>query len=118
MTMTMTPTPALQRLTTGGCCTQPFWSPDSQQVLFIDQPPPDAPLGIWGVSLNPPDATPALLTQRVAFYSRDLTYVVEYGRKLQARAAEELALLPRGSAVAEMLSDYAVMREQARACAP
>lgn len=44
--------------------------------------------------------------------------VVEYGRKLQARAAEELALLPRGSAVAEMLSDYAVMREQARACAP
>jgi uncharacterized protein YceK len=42
--------------------------------------------------------------------------VVEYGGEFQARAAEELALLPEGSAVAEMLSDYAVMREQARAC--
>jgi len=42
--------------------------------------------------------------------------VVEYSRKFQARAAEELALLPERSAVAEMLSDYAVMRDQARAC--
>jgi hypothetical protein len=42
--------------------------------------------------------------------------VVEYGREFQVRAAEELALLPHGSAVAEMLSDYAVMREQARVC--
>lgn len=42
--------------------------------------------------------------------------VVEYSRAFQARAAEELALLPEGSAIAEMLSDYAVMREQARAC--
>ncbi|MGM0586764.1 MAG: hypothetical protein ACQEUZ_19155 [Pseudomonadota bacterium] len=42
--------------------------------------------------------------------------VVEYSREFQARAAEEVALLPERSAVAEMLSDYAVMREQARAC--
>ncbi len=42
--------------------------------------------------------------------------VVEYSREFQARAAEELTLLPEGSAIAEMLSDYAVMREQARAC--
>lgn len=42
--------------------------------------------------------------------------VVEYGPEFQARAAEELALLPEGSAVAELLSDYAVMRDQARAC--
>ncbi len=42
--------------------------------------------------------------------------VVEYSRKFQARAVEELALLPEGSAVAEMLADYAVMRDQARAC--
>ena len=39
-TPTATPTPtalpqAIQ-LTTGGCCTQPFWSPDSQEVRFID----------------------------------------------------------------------------------
>ena len=42
--------------------------------------------------------------------------VVEYSSEFQARAAEELALLPEGSAIAEMLSDYAVMREQARGC--
>jgi uncharacterized protein YceK len=42
--------------------------------------------------------------------------VVEYSRALQARAAEELALLPEGSAIAEMMADYAVLREQAKAC--
>jgi hypothetical protein len=36
--------------------------------------------------------------------------VVGYSRAFQERAAEELALLPESSAVAEMLSDYAVMR--------
>jgi hypothetical protein len=34
---------------------------------------------------------------------------------LQARAAEELATLPEGPAIAEMLANYSVMREQARA---
>lgn len=43
--------------------------------------------------------------------------VVAYSREEQARAAKELALLPEGSAVVEMFSDYAVMREQARGCA-
>ncbi len=42
--------------------------------------------------------------------------VVEYSRAFQARAAEELGVLPEGSAIAEMLSDYSVMRDQARAC--
>jgi len=42
--------------------------------------------------------------------------VVEYSREFQARAVEELAVLLDGSAVVEMMSDYAVMREQARAC--
>ncbi len=42
--------------------------------------------------------------------------VVEYSREFQARAAEELGMLPDRSAIAEMLSDYAVMRDQARAC--
>ena len=44
--------------------------------------------------------------------------VVEYGQELQTRAADELAWLPEGSIIAEMLTDYAVMREQARACSP
>ncbi len=42
--------------------------------------------------------------------------VVGYSDEFQARAAEELVLLPEGSAVSEMITDYAVMREQARAC--
>ena len=44
--------------------------------------------------------------------------VVQYSREAQARAAEELALLPDGSAIAELLADYSVMRDQARACQP
>lgn len=42
--------------------------------------------------------------------------VVEYSREFQARAAVELNSLPNGSAIADMLSDYAVLRAQARAC--
>ena len=42
--------------------------------------------------------------------------VVECSRAFQARAADELDMLPEGSAIAEMLSDYTVMRDQARAC--
>lgn len=41
---------------------------------------------------------------------------VEYSREFQARAADELDLLPEGPAIAEMLADYSVMRDQARAC--
>ena len=40
--------------------------------------------------------------------------VVEYSQEFQARAADEVALLPEGSALAEMLADYSVMREQVR----
>lgn len=42
--------------------------------------------------------------------------VVEYSREFQARAADELTLLPEGLVIAEMLSDYAAMRQQALAC--
>jgi hypothetical protein len=42
--------------------------------------------------------------------------VVEYSAEFRARMVEELELLPEGSAIIEMLDDYAVMRKQARAC--
>ncbi|EXL03994.1 hypothetical protein BG36_11200 [Aquamicrobium defluvii] len=42
--------------------------------------------------------------------------VVEYSRDLQARAADELLLLPERSVLSEMMSDYVVLRGQARAC--
>lgn len=43
--------------------------------------------------------------------------VVGYGAELQGQAAAEVEALAEGSAVAELLGDYAVMRDQARACA-
>ncbi len=43
--------------------------------------------------------------------------VVEYTRESQAHAADELGMLSDGSAIAEMLADYSVMRDQARVCA-
>ena len=44
--------------------------------------------------------------------------VVGYGAELQARRRQRSRALPEGSAVAVLLSDYAVMRDQARACRP
>jgi Tol biopolymer transport system component len=49
-------------------------------VIYIDKPSPDAPVGLWGVDTTQPGATPQLLTERIANYTDDLTYVVEYGQ--------------------------------------
>ena len=43
--------------------------------------------------------------------------VVEYTRDVQARAVQELQLLPEQSLIVKMMGDYAVMRDQAQACA-
>ena len=42
--------------------------------------------------------------------------VVQYNRETQERAALEVEGLPKGAAITEMLSDYAVLRDQVRAC--
>ena len=42
--------------------------------------------------------------------------VVAYSQAEQVRVADELAALPEGAAIAEWLADYAVLREQVRAC--
>jgi hypothetical protein len=42
--------------------------------------------------------------------------VVDYTAADQARAAEEVDSLPEGTVIVQMLSDYAVLRDQARAC--
>ena len=38
--------PVGQQLTTGDCCTQPYWHEDSAEVRFVDQPALNAPLGL------------------------------------------------------------------------
>ena len=42
--------------------------------------------------------------------------IVEYSTTDQTRAAIELEALPDGAMVVRMLSDYGVLRDQARAC--
>ena len=42
--------------------------------------------------------------------------VVQYSTADQTRAAEEVKALPEGAMVVRMLSDYAVLRDQARTC--
>lgn len=42
--------------------------------------------------------------------------VVEYSSADQARAADEVEALQEGAVVVRMLSDYVVLRDQARAC--
>ena len=78
-TATPTPEPPLQavQLTTGGCCTQPFWSPDSQQVRFIDQPAADQLVGIWGVSITEPLAAPQFVTSRLEESTASPRYLIE-----------------------------------------
>lgn len=42
--------------------------------------------------------------------------VVEYGSAEQAQVADEVAALPGDARIAIWLADYAVLRDQARAC--
>lgn len=42
--------------------------------------------------------------------------VVDYTAAERARAGDEVEALPEGAVIVRMLSDYAVMRDQARAC--
>lgn len=42
--------------------------------------------------------------------------VVEYPSADQAHAADEVDSLPEGAVIVRMLGDYAVLRDQARAC--
>jgi hypothetical protein len=43
--------------------------------------------------------------------------VWEYSREEQARVAGEVAVLPEGAVILGWMADYAVLRDQARACA-
>lgn len=70
-TPSATPLPQVRQITTGNCCTSPYWSSDSTEVRFIDQPSPEQPLGIWGINITQLGATPYLITSRLGAYSPD-----------------------------------------------
>jgi hypothetical protein len=67
--------PGGRQLTTGNCCTQPYWNKDSSQVRFLDQPGSTAPLGIWGINPNQPEAGLEFVTVQLGIYSTDNAYV-------------------------------------------
>lgn len=76
-TATPIPQPVAVQLTSGGCCTQPFWSADSTQVRFIDKPGVDSPVGIWGVPVAEPQAAPALVSERLELSTAGREFLVE-----------------------------------------
>lgn len=88
----LTPLSVGRQITMGNCCTQPFWSADSIEIRFIDQPTSDDTLGIWGVDITQTDATPQLITERLGIYSPDGQYLA-YPNRVE------------GVAVIERLSD-------------
>jgi Tol biopolymer transport system component len=77
LTPTATPTPQLTQLTTGGCCVNPGWSPDSRQVLFIDKPSENAPAGIYAMDIFTGALRPPQWSGRVGIYSPDRS-LIEY----------------------------------------
>ena len=77
LTPTATPTPQLTQLTSGGCCVNPGWSPDSRQVLFIDKPSEGDPAGIYAVDILTGAQKSPQWSGRVAIYSPDRS-LIEY----------------------------------------
>jgi hypothetical protein len=83
--------PVGQQLTTGDCCTQPYWHEDSAEVRFVDQPALNAPLGLWRVDPSQPDAGPQLVTDRLGVYSPDGELVAYPDRETGLAVIERLA---------------------------
>lgn len=65
-------TSRLGRLTSGGCCVDPRWSPDSRMVLFIDRPNASSQTAYYGVFVAQPARPKAYLP--VAYFSPDFSY--------------------------------------------
>jgi len=80
-----------RQVTTGNCCTQFYWSRDSSQIRFIDQPGPEAALGFWGVEVVQPEAGPELVSERLGYYSPDGSLVAYPDRNKGVAVIERLA---------------------------
>jgi hypothetical protein len=83
--------PSEQQITSGNCCTQPYWNKESTEVRFLDQPSPDKPLGIWGVDLAQSETGPHLVTERLGIYSPDGSLIAYPDRNRGGAIIERLA---------------------------
>jgi Tol biopolymer transport system component len=101
-----TPTPAIRQLTTGGCCVDPFWSPDGNQVLYIDRPAQDMPSGIWGIdSLG---GEPRFFTDQLGIFSADMqlrAYLENRGTFVQNLSTGETWRIPNGGRAVSFAPD-------------
>jgi Tol biopolymer transport system component len=100
-----TPTliPKLEQLTTGGCCVQPAWSPDSRQVLFIDKPSANDPVGFYAVDIAAGLQKPPQRSGPVGAYSQDrsLLSYLDKGRTVVERLSSgERWVMPNNAQVA------------------
>jgi hypothetical protein len=91
VTNSLRSSPVGQQLTTGDCCTQPYWHEDSAEVRFVDQPALNAPLGLWRVDPSQPDAGPQLVTDRLGVHSPDGELVAYPDRETGLAVIERLA---------------------------
>ena len=89
-TATPRPAPRFEQLTQGGCCSQPFFSPDSARILFLDKPSRDAVTGIYAVPVTAPLTAPALAIRQLGPFSADLSLAVnlENGRTVVERITD------------------------------
>ena len=83
-----TTVPELRQLTAGGCCVEPFWSPDGDRVLFLDKPSANSPTGVWSVSTA--GGSSELVTERLGIYSNDMTLLAypQNGQTIVERLAD------------------------------
>jgi len=87
----LTPLNVGRQITVGDCCSQFYWSGDSTEVRFIDQPSPDAALGIWGVDVTQAEAAAQLVTDRLGYYSPDGRYLAYPNRTAGLAVIERLS---------------------------
>ena len=66
--------PTFTQMTAGGCCVQPFFSPDGSRVLYLDKPDPNATTGLWSVPISRPLAAPQLYSTRLGPFSNGMLY--------------------------------------------
>ena len=100
---TPTPIPESEQLTTGGCCVQPAWSPDSRQVLFIDKPSANDPVGFYAVDLAAGANKPPQRSGPVGVYSQDrslITYLDKGRTVVERLSSGERWVLPNNAQVA------------------
>jgi Tol biopolymer transport system component len=86
------------RLTTGGCCVRPFWSPDGRQVWFLDRPTAEAVTAIWGIDAAGGD--PTVITDLLGVFSPDARLVAYPSSDrltyIQRTDGEERWVIPSG----------------------